>query len=766
MVNSLFPTYRFLRFTFRCSALLTLCFVVTATAQRITRISPTNINMRGICLADYSHSMAVGDSAYIYISRDTGMLRSWYPLQPPCSRSHTLYGVSYYDTLHAAMVGDAGLIFTTSDAGSSWQQTASGMTSQTLRGIVHTVDGGLTVVGDSGIILRSMDGGSTWSNIASSRTYNINSIAINATGFGVIVGEHSFIGTTTDFGATWPTFTDTMTDGLAKNSFFTFRSVAVSEVDSACAVGDSGAIVRTVNGNRWFWSGFRNGKFTGADSAKFYRWFSVVNRSSLRTVAYTGLPPNRLWYIAGDANLQINYGETNHFGMSTASFRGDADGGTDTAAAVLNCQAVWRGNPHQVIQSGGPSKALGTVNDTNSSASGFIQPEMLGFGNFLFSSIGKDGYGFATGVGGSFGRTTDNGFTWRDKAANVFDLSYYATEIYTFDSNNAFAAGWSGNIYRTTDGGVHWVSTNIDPNMERMHSIAHPADEVFVMCGDFGTILRSVDNAVTWTPSNTTTPEYLESVAFSTQEIGVAVGTNGEILRTVDQGVTWSDVNNSNSGTTTSYRQLAAFPSGMYYATTDNSGLFRSADQGLSWGAVPNAPSTMGMCFYNEKIGVIAESAWSSRIVADTMRFAFTRDGFATKPIQFNIPIYSNHRMAFHFLDSNTFLCFGSGGFVVKVEMSPTDGVQATVMSRGSDFQVYPNPSSGELHISYATKSVGVVTIELWNAAAKKIETMSNGVEQARDHSRSFTLPKDLHGAYFVRLTRDGGTSEQGIVME
>ena len=167
------------------------------------------------------------------------------------------------------------------------------------------------------------------------------------------------------------------------------------------------------------------------------------------------------------------------------------------------------------------------------------------------------------------------------------------------------------------------------------------------------------------------------------------------------------------------------------------------------------------MRFYNEKIGVIATRGWASELVNDTMSFAFTRDGFATPPLEFTIPMVNNNRMVFHFLDSDSFLCLGSDGFVVKVDMSQGGSSVMRVTDPDLDFQIYPNPATDEIHVKYSTNSAGTVAIELWDEAGKKTKSLSSSIELAGTHSHSFPLPKDLHGTFFLHLTSDGVLSER-----
>jgi photosystem II stability/assembly factor-like uncharacterized protein len=453
---------------------------------------------------------------------------------------------------------------------------------------------------------------------------------------------------------------------------------------------------------------------------------------------------------------------------------GDADGTTDFGIARSQCQAVWIGATNTFVQYGGPYEDIETT--TGYLGIGwpgffpqpsFTIPEI----NFLYVSIDSLGKGFATVSGGGFVKTVDNGLSW-NIAQNIAENDFhgYSTDIYTIDSYNAFAVGWSGNLIRTINGGVDWNSTNIDTNLEKLHSIVHPANKVYVVCGDYGTILRSTDDATTWKPSTVSTTAFLEAVAFSSASTGIAVGAGGTILRTTDQGVTWSDVPNPLTNSQISYHRLTGFPSGTYYATTDSSGLFTSTDQGQNWHAMPNAPQTIGMGFYNERIGVIAEKGWTSRAddrANDTARIAFTTDGFASKPTEFNIPIINNNRMAFHFLDSNSFLCFASDGFVVRVDMSPS-GVQVTDLStQTSPIQAFPNPSaSHSTTIEYDLDRSGETKIELLNELGERVQTLFAGNEEIGHHTQQVKIGQGRHGTYFVRVLSGTQGKTLSIIVE
>ncbi len=750
-----------LRFGVLCCLLITAISVGVTDAQHVSQLCPRNISFRGVCFGDFSHIMAVGDSGAVYLSRNTDSNRIWHPLPSPCSPAHALNGVAYYDTLRAAVISDAGLIFLTTDAGEHWAASGLGITHQTLRGICHTADGGLVIVGDSGLILRSVDSGISWTRIASSTTYDIRAVSINTSGKGFFVGEHGLVGRTLDFGRSWLQVTDTFHLAGFNRGPINFRAVAVSEGIGAVAAGDSGAIVRTTNGTTWITTTYLPNWTTAADSG-FYR--PLFRNASFRSVLFCGLP-GLTWIVFSDNDLAVVIAGNQISDFESPPFQGDADGGVDNSRLRGHCAAGWRGAPRLEFVYAGSLEQISTA----STSGGFWPGRVADFtgthqySNFMFASIDSLGDGFATAVGGGLLKTRDNGLSW---TILDYTVSHYLTDIYTIDSNNALAVGWAGSCFRTTNGGLFWDSTIIDPNNERLHSIAHPAKDVFIVCGDYGTLLRSTDNGSSWIPRISPTTAFLEAVAFSTPSIGIAVGTNGTILRTTDQGVTWSDVNNILSGGQSSYRQLVAFPNGTYYASTDSSGLFRSTDHGASWLSVNHAPRTIAMGFNNEKIGVIADSAWSSNIANDTMRFAFSRDGFASAPHFFTIPIMSNNRMVFHFLDSNTFLCFGSDGFVIKVDMSQGSARVSNVNFPGTSLQVHPNPCEGDrLMLEYDLPQAGKTTIELWNARGECVQTLFAGEEQAGHRGRELRVSSNIHGALFLKLNSVGESKTVPIFM-
>ncbi len=773
--------------------LLVLTLSRSADAQQVTQVFPANLTFRAVSILNDSNAMAVGDSASVLVT-DVYHGRWWYLLKSPCSKSHTLRGVSYYRFGNAVVISDSGLIYSTSDKALNWKPSGTGIPvgmtyhpKANLHAITYTKQSGLIIVGDSGLILQSDNEAATWTRIASGTTHDITAISINDNGLGYFVGEHGLIGRTTDYGMTWPVVTDTIHNVCANSDFINFRAVAVDDSVGALAVGDSGGIAccqdglwTAINAHSSFYyppnddSTWKAKLVTHSNYTGVSVLFRTITDSSLRH-------PEIVFAVAADNDFTLWFylywgrsNPTSHGNLvNIPQILGDADGGSDHSPVRAQAVATWK-HPDltsQIVMATPFASMRGDAayNETlaQDKHTALSIPD-----DYLHTSFDSNGVGYATCISGVFLVSTNNGRSWDFAFA---DQGYNASEVLAIDDNTAIAVGEYGMSYQTYTAGSSWDTVRIDGGNERLHGIASPADSIFLVCGDFGTILRSTDDAQNWKPVATTSTSYLQEMAFSSRQIGVAVGSNGTILRTTDQGSTWKEINNILSGTTTSYRSVAAFPSGKYFATTDSSGLFRSIDNGLSWSPDKFVPNSMGVCFYNEKVGVVAESTWSSRLVPDTIRFAFTRDGFSSKPLEFNVPIINDNRVALHFLDSSTFMCYGSFGYIVKVDVSNgsltvTDASQQTATRRfasPSSLQAYPNPSATHATtVEYDIAESGRTTIELWNAMGEKLQTLFDGADERGHHVRKLSIGERLRGSCFVKVVSGSESHVLPLIME
>ncbi len=762
-----------------CSAFL-LIPAARSHAQHITRVNPDHITLRAASLASLWTGMVVGDSGYVAVTHSAlagDLADVWERRQTGFDHSITLHAVAYAgDTLHAVIAGSNGSLAWTNDGGTSWHPVSLGITA-TIRALTwntSTLENILVGVGDGGLVIRSSDMGQTWKTSSSHTSAQLNAIAFGTTSEAVAAGNDTTIIQSHDGGLTWsplvyPYHFHTMEraswyDTIIKRIDFT--GVAMGGADTVWVVME-----RPIG------------------PLPIYRGAAIVDSpgvvvattgdptpAAFTSLIYTGMPNfmQLIGFTASDYMLYDTGWKSKRGGDywigRNLNLIGDADGGIDPVPLRLNGAAVWKMDTTlQVLMVGEELTAMRYIWSPratgHSAALSFFDDPSLIPGkstviDFIDASILPNGYGYAVAPYTYLQRTTDSGRTWATVPVPIYHNSVLNNGTYdssfntvlTVDTSSAIVIGWDGLIYAFGPSGGHFVPSG---TQERLHGIVFPSVDTGIIVGDFGTVLQSVDRGASWLPINISSPAFLYSVAFANSQIGVATGDNGTILRTTDRGTTWSDINNILSGQVTTIRQVQAFANGTFLARADGS-LIRSSDFGVTWQyvALPVADSD-GMSFYSPKIGIVAERMTTSASVPDTAYLAFTINGGATWK-EFIVPIWATNRILFHWLSDHEVMLYGTDGFIVDVDLSIGD-VQIVRTDRTRDFQLFPNPSSGELRVKYTTKTSGLVTIELVSEAGEKVKGLFSGQETAGEHARSFSLP-DLHGSFFVRLLGSDGT--------
>lgn len=162
--------------------------------------------------------------------------RGW--VQQTSNSSRTLNGVFVRpDGRFACVVGDAGEILTSGDAGATWTRRASS-TSFNLNAVWFTGPGTGWAVGNSGTILRTLNGGVNWTLVPSSAGENLRDVFFSHPDTGWVVGTAGAILRTVNGGVSWQKQNPTG---------FALHGVAFSEPRFGWAVGDNGTILGTVN---------------------------------------------------------------------------------------------------------------------------------------------------------------------------------------------------------------------------------------------------------------------------------------------------------------------------------------------------------------------------------------------------------------------------------------------------------------------------------------------------------------------------------------
>lgn len=162
--------------------------------------------------------------------------RGW--LQQTSNSSGRLNGVFVRpDGRFACVVGDAGEVLTTADAGGLWTRRTSN-TGFNLNGVWFTTASTGWAVGNSGTIRRTTNGGVNWSLVVSNAGENLRDVFFTHPDTGWVVGTAGAILRTVNGGTTWQKQNPTA---------LSLHSVAFSEPRYGWAVGDNGTILGTVD---------------------------------------------------------------------------------------------------------------------------------------------------------------------------------------------------------------------------------------------------------------------------------------------------------------------------------------------------------------------------------------------------------------------------------------------------------------------------------------------------------------------------------------
>lgn len=147
--------------------------------------------------------------------------------------------------------------------------------------------------------------------------------------------------------------------------------------------------------------------------------------------------------------------------------------------------------------------------------------------------------------------------------SNLYDV-HYANGIF-------MAVGGSGSILTSSDGRT-W-DQRLSGTEQDLYGALYLVEDIWLACGLLGTIIRSIDNGVTWSTITVPSSSSLRAMAIS-DSIVLAVGVD-DVLKSTDHGVSWTTAAPSSSGT---YRDIVYDGSEKFYIVGDGSILMSTSD--------------------------------------------------------------------------------------------------------------------------------------------------------------------------------------------
>ncbi len=453
--------------------------------------SGTTTWLRAVSFVTPNSGTAVGVGGIILRTSNGGT--NWLP-QSSGTTSH-LSGLSFSDLNHGIAVGFEGLVIRTTDGGSTWMPGGSGTANQ-LSG-VDCIDANTgTAVGSNGTILHTTDGGATWSPQTSGTTEHLSGVSMTGNLNGAAVGTHGTIRRTTDGGSTWILSPSGTTEAL-------FNTV-LTDANSGWAVGRFGTLLHTNDG--------------GAS------WTSQTKGTQLNLhgVAFT------------DTNNGVAVGDS---GLILRTVDGGLSWLPEYSGTTLNLAKVALPQDGQGVIVGDGGTIL------HSTDGGGWVPRYSVLTSPLFAvSFPTPNFGVATGQAGLINQTTDGGATWELISDPLSNTMY---TIFMYDSYTGLTAGVGGWARRTVSG---WNPLPIIwdlalPPGRPIFDVHLTNGHTGTAVGGGGTILHSTQAMAFspwWTVINSGTTATLQAITFTDSANAIVVGESGTIIRSADGGLTWS----------------------------------------------------------------------------------------------------------------------------------------------------------------------------------------------------------------------------------
>ncbi|MEO8512612.1 MAG: YCF48-related protein [Ignavibacteria bacterium] len=216
----------------------------------VTQTTPTTQTLRSITFSGSNAGFAVGDNGMILKTTDGGA--NWMLPNLDQSGSDNYFSVSFTSSTTGWVCGynTNAVIRKTTDGGLMWNSQPAGPGNYTLRDIKFLNSTTGIAVGDGGYIIRTTNGGTNWVQSASGITTDLMSIDIGSIGLSNIIWYTAGFGgkilKSTNDGLTW----GQLTSGTTNNLFEI--DVCTNSRDSVFTCGGQGIIIKTLNGGGSF----------------------------------------------------------------------------------------------------------------------------------------------------------------------------------------------------------------------------------------------------------------------------------------------------------------------------------------------------------------------------------------------------------------------------------------------------------------------------------------------------------------------------------
>ena len=232
-----------------CAVLLTIGWSTAARAADEEGVGPASRpweNYFGVALLAGDRAVIVGDKGVVMSSTDKGT--TWTRIQLTKDRKYLdLYGIAFTpDGSRGWAVGDGGTIFRTDDRGTTWTMQTAPVNSALLK--IAVIDAQKAcAVGEHGVVICTEDGGANWT-LKKFEDLVLFDVVFTDPNHGWAVGEFSTTVRTIDGGKTW----SIQTGGKRVVTFDPYFAIVFKSTNDGLVLGLNGIDMQTTDGgNTW-----------------------------------------------------------------------------------------------------------------------------------------------------------------------------------------------------------------------------------------------------------------------------------------------------------------------------------------------------------------------------------------------------------------------------------------------------------------------------------------------------------------------------------
>lgn len=378
-----------------------------------------------------------------------------------------------------------------------------------------------------------------------------------------------------------------------------------------------------------------------------------------------------------------------------------------------------------------------------------------------------DDIGYIAGDEGVMLKSTNGGADWSPVNYSGIQVPIGQPQFLDIDFVNetvgfAVVGLFSPGLYKTVDGGLTWSGV-VGPEMCFPHCV-FPNDETNLVVGGvdcFQGAMVDLLGSSGWTPgmmnfANWNTSEFIKEMDFY-GNIGLAAVNGPYVLRTVNGGATWDSIPTglSDFGVHTSVHFVNATT--CYAGYSDNGGGFGilvSYDAGLTWQQDINSATF----FYPSFLSVTSASngdvySGAKPSVWPNQGLIFEFDGVNWTYMDVAQPI---NDMYSYGVD----VTFGIGDSGLIVVNQPIANLDLNESSIEPGFNLYPNPTSGEITLDVEHGPIGATQLSDINGREVAL-TFTQHQGQLKADMRH--LP---NGIYILSWSENGEFRKTRIVKE